>query len=1441
MKKLLCILSFLISSFALFAQNPNAYRFSFDTTPYVELSGATVVGSKLLGDNFDSKWIVGDTGYAAFISAPDPSKRDSIIHGRGIAIGFNFPFAKNTFSHFSILSNGAIFLGNSADSILVGTYSNGPLYAPHTQNIISFAASKDWVWSFDTVTPVGTPTTTISYKTEGTTGNHTLTIQFKNLKYISSSTGYGSSVKPKTIDTLNFQIIIHENGQIVYHIGKSVATNTSNRSMYVGFKSTSINSPDYYTRSISSSTYGTNGLQNWSNSIAGTSASSTCAFFDKKYPTTNLRYIFDTPIACVSPDAINNAFEFSSLSNSSLKYTLTQNPNSNGSLVIWSREPILTFKPIDGKTYGLTDTLGNGKGNGYVCNVSTSVNSPLSGSLGFSETLLPGTKYYLHAFALNNLCMGDVPLYASTARIDSIVTLPSATNISLISNDSTKASFALNIPQDYSALIFKSTKYPTEVLAPTKAMKVGDSLSDGSVLVYKGKDATVSFTNLKSGSIYYFTTWTLATDSTYGPDYEIAGVQMTPGTLPFTFDFANQASGQPLGWKGAFRIFTTTLPSYTLLAVDILKCSAGGDTCTNFRKQVSLSSPIQLSTGKHRISFDYIIGNNGVPRDRFNPEQPMSGVALPETDSLLVSITTDGSNFIPIGNISAADHPMVTANFTNQTMDINSKELDSKLIQIRIETVSKGSIPYYYFIQNLNIKQVLNECETPVNLSIIDSTITSTEAQIKWTDFKGTNYNQWNISYKKTSDLHWSEALLVKSNPYTLGFLDPQSTYQVRVQAVCSKESQSDWSSVSKPFSTLYGVPFGTNFAKADWDTVFPIDWSRMRGKISATTGIASSFSDAPTSWRWWNWKNIKEGEDAFRCAFETSAAYWFMTPNFNLAKDNDALLNFDLALMKGSGPEFVDSVKDARFLVIISTDGGKTFNIKDTLLSYGQGCAKKLENIQGIPISIPLKAYNGNVKIGFYVENLKNGVDAFIQLAHLLVSPSCLPAIKPVISNLKENSATITWSTSEPSPEWLVRYKTTTESTYSYASSNTNTIHISNLQASTAYDFGIRSVCQAGDSSTWLSGNFTTTDPHFCDTVKRARRIDYDQTFARIAWVGEAFLYNFKYKKLNETNWIPSTTKDTTILLENLEKNTEYTFSVQAQCSQNTADTSLWTTPGKFKTLGVTCLVPDSIHLAILKYGSATIRWKRTANAYQYNYKSPTDTRWYNGFIGDYTGIGINGLVPETDYMYRMRTICTVGDTSEWSTILEFRTTAKPECGQPINLSIKDISTNSATLSWQAGLNNFLYTVRGKSNKETKWDTIFMGTDKTSFIWSNLKPETVYAWAVQSICDAYQYDPSISAWANSNFTTTPTSIQGNISAKDAFQVSAKDGQLHIINLRQTYISKIEIFNTIGQSLRSYNVNSSDNILIPTTLNTHSVAIVRITTIDGNISYKLYF
>lgn len=1436
MKKLLCILGFLIGSFAVFAQNPNAYRFSFDTTTYVELSNPTVVGQKLVGTNLNKKWIVGDTGYAAPSAVAEITK---IPKQPGYAIGFDFPFAKETFKYFGILSNGAIFLGNNPDSLFVGTSSYGPLNAAFTANVISMGTTASIRANTDGLLTNATPYSEISYLTEGSEGSKTLTVQFKNI--LVETAGSGSSI---ITDTVNFQIILHQSGKITYHFGKSIASNTLTKSFSIGIKSTSASTPDYLTRSISSST---GSDQNWSNSANGSSASATCAFMAAKYPTMGLRYIFDTPIACTTPDAIATSISFNSLTTNSFKFSVGQNPNSDGSIAIWSDKAVLTAGPENGKSYKYDAEIGGG----HVAATSSSANGEFSGTVGNSMDFvpLPGTKYYLHVYSFNTLCVGNTPIYSTTAKIDSLYTLPGATEISLVSSDSTKATLALEIFKDYSVAVFKSSSYNATPAEPTKEMNIGDTLSDGSILVYKGKDTEIVINNLKKGSLNYFTTRTMASESTYGPDFRTIGVQMIATTLPFTFDFINQPAGVPIGWDGNFQIFTTSQPTYKVLSVSIPKCSMGGDSCltTEAKRYTSLSSPFTLGKGKQRLSFDYIIGLNGKEASvrPSSPAIPMAGVELPDRDSLLLSVTTDGINFTPIGHISSTTHAEANPNFTTTAMYID--DLNFKQIQLRIEAVSKGSIAYSYFIQNLTIKEALTDCEAPVSIAIIDSTVTTTQAQLKWTDAPGNKYNEWNISYKKSNEENWSEAINIKEKPYTINYLEPQSTYAVRIQTVCSKEV-SEWSSSSMPFTTKYGVPFGANFAKKDWnDSVFPTYWSRMRG-ILPEQGVASFFTDSPTSWIWWNWKNIQEGHDAFRCGFGEGAYYWFMTPAFDLEKNNKTLLNFDFALTENIDQNSVDTVnKNSRFLVIISTDGGKTFHVDNTLIGYGKGTTNRLSNLDSVHVSIPLKNYSGNVKIGFYVENpTSSGVDAFIQLAHLSVAPSCLTPTKPTVSDITQKTAKLHWE-SNTANEWIIRYKTNTESAYTYMSvdgnpatlTNLMPATLTNLMPSTTYEWGVRTVCQAEDSSAWLSASFATLDPYICDTVKRARRIDYDKTFAQLAWVGDAYSYNFKYKKPSESTWTTLTTQDTTIILENLEIGTTYEFSVQSQCSDDKSDTSIFIHPVSFKTAIVSCPVPDSLRITEVKFMSVSINWVKNASNYQYNYKVDTAYRWDGGFIGDYGGIGINGLLTETNYQYRMRSICTQGDTSEWSPILSFRTTAVPECSTPVNIKAASIDNSSATLSWEPGVNNILYHVRTRQGL-SDWDTILRSTEQTSFIYANLQPETTYTWSIQGICDTYFLYNVISSWSeNQKFTTTPISIEGEADLKGAFQISGQNGQIHILNPGQKRIDKVEIFSTAGQAIGNYRVVSSDNVIIPTHLN-GSLVVLRITCEGGIVSYKLY-
>ena len=59
-----------------------------------------------------------------------------------------------------------------------------------------------------------------------------------------------------------------------------------------------------------------------------------------------------------------------------------------------------------------------------------------------------------------------------------------------------------------------------------------------------------------------------------------------------------------------------------------------------------------------------------------------------------------------------------------------------------------------------------------------------------------------------------------------------------------------------------------------------------------------------------------------------------------------------------------------------------------------------------------------------------------------------------------------------------------------------------------------------------------------------------------------------------------------------------------------------------------------------------------------------------------------LSNLDPETGYEVQVRTICAVGDTSDWSSVVPF-STEEFICGAPVKLSVNDITMNSAEVIW--------------------------------------------------------------------------------------------------------------------------------------------------------------
>lgn len=93
-------------------------------------------------------------------------------------------------------------------------------------------------------------------------------------------------------------------------------------------------------------------------------------------------------------------------------------------------------------------------------------------------------------------------------------------------------------------------------------------------------------------------------------------------------------------------------------------------------------------------------------------------------------------------------------------------------------------------------------CDAPTNVNATN--ITDTSAMISWT--AGGAETAWNLQYKAASAADWSNSVNVTTPTYNLTGLTPNTTYQVRVQAVCDASTTSDWTSAVS-FTTSQNTP----------------------------------------------------------------------------------------------------------------------------------------------------------------------------------------------------------------------------------------------------------------------------------------------------------------------------------------------------------------------------------------------------------------------------------------------------------------------------------------------------------------------------------------------------------------------------------------------------------------------------------------------------------
>lgn len=151
---------------------------------------------------------------------------------------------------------------------------------------------------------------------------------------------------------------------------------------------------------------------------------------------------------------------------------------------------------------------------------------------------------------------------------------------------------------------------------------------------------------------------------------------------------------------------------------------------------------------------------------------------------------------------------------------------------------------------------------------------------------------------------------------------------------------------------------------------------------------------------------------------------------------------------------------------------------------------------------------------------------------------------------------------------------------------------------------------------------------------------------------------YNMQYKKAQDSLWTTIDSIENNYILDNLSENTTYLFRIQSNCP---SETSFYSEIDSFKT-NIIVLAPSDLQAATT-YDSAYLTWSSTSqdNYYIVSYR---ENSFYAPWIDD-TAINphktLSSLQPNTQYVFKVRTINFNFDTSIYSSECVFTTKCSP------------------------------------------------------------------------------------------------------------------------------------------------------------------------------------
>jgi bacillolysin len=378
------------------------------------------------------------------------------------------------------------------------------------------------------------------------------------------------------------------------------------------------------------------------------------------------------------------------------------------------------------------------------------------------------------------------------------------------------------------------------------------------------------------------------------------------------------------------------------------------------------------------------------------------------------------------------------------------------------------------------------------------------------------------------------------------------------------------------------------------------------------------------------------------------------------------------------------------------------------------------------------------------------------------LYAPTCAPVLNLATTSTTEYSASVSWDAMPGAIYYIVEYKLSTASVWTYSSFTTGTSAVINsLNSSTLYDWRVKSSC----SSVYSQAQFTTASPA-CN-APTGMGVVVVGTTANLEWDNMAYAvsYHLQYKPQTDSVWIDSGwVAGTSYILTGLNNNTIYDWRLETNCSFDSSD---WVA-STFLTDAPSCGTPTGLNVSYAAGLTTILTWNEVPGAlnYRVQLKWPFANWGFENMDSLVTNdsMVIVGFMSGMNLDWRVRAQCS--DNLSFYT----QSTLTTPCPEPSGLTVSAITSNSVLLNWVASGANTLngYGIYYKLATASTY-TYYGATYGTSITLSGLAQGKLYDVRVRQFCHNTN-----SVYVQTQFTTLCSVVPSLVTATEVKTTGAK-------------------------------------------------------------------